>query len=216
MRLLVCTFHQQLKQDSSLHNLQKRALIIVNISKDGMALLTASRHALLNDMLQREHVRVFIGLKLDMETIPKCRMHENNNDGGKKEILTRCFFKNFLHITHTLFCSKSLPCWPCINRNRLIYALSKLPSPYPRDDKNGTLHAIFGLGCVLTGAGISLICVRIALSQQKSFGTAGESSELFIYSMLHVGLPSICADKGHSGACLDAKRVQHPQKKPGL
>lgn len=136
--------------------------------------------------------------------------------GGRKEILTRCFFKNFLHITHTLFCSKSLPCWPCINRNRLIYALSKLPSPYPRDDKNGTLHAIFGLGCVLTGAGISLICVRNALSQQKSFGTAGESSELFIYSMLHVGLPSIRADKGHSGACLDAKRVQHPKKKSGL
>lgn len=133
--------------------------------------------------------------------------------GGRKEILTRCFFKNFLHITHTLFCSKSLPCWPCINRNRLIYALSKLPSPYPRDDKNGTLHAIFGFGCVLTGAGISLICVRNALSQQKSFGTAGESSELFIYSMLHVGLPSIRADKGHSGACLDAKRVQHPKKK---
>lgn len=72
--------------------MQKRALIIVNISKDGMALLTASRHALLNDMLQREHIRVFIGLKLDMETIPKCRMHENNMTGGRKEILTRCFF----------------------------------------------------------------------------------------------------------------------------
>lgn len=82
--------------------------------------------------------------------------------------------------------------------------------PPPRDDKNGNLHAIFGLGCVLTGAGISLICVRNALSQQKSFGAAGESSELFIYSMLHVGLLSIRADKGHSGACLDAKRVQHP------
>lgn len=95
MRLLVCTFHQQLKQDSSLHNLQKRALIIVNISKDGMALLTASRHALLNDMLQREHIRVFIGLKLDMETIPKCRMHENKNDGGKKRNTDQMLFFKF-------------------------------------------------------------------------------------------------------------------------
>lgn len=35
-----------------------------------MALLAAKRQALLNDMLQREHIRMFIGLKLDMETIP--------------------------------------------------------------------------------------------------------------------------------------------------
>lgn len=35
-----------------------------------MNLLTAKRQALLNDMLQREPIRMFIGLKLDMETIP--------------------------------------------------------------------------------------------------------------------------------------------------
>lgn len=36
-----------------------------------MAVLTEKkRQALLNDMLQREHIRMFIGLKLDMETIP--------------------------------------------------------------------------------------------------------------------------------------------------
>lgn len=38
-------------------------------------------------------------------------------------------------MTHILFCSKSLPCWPCINRNRLIYALSKLPPPTPEMTK---------------------------------------------------------------------------------
>lgn len=67
-----------------------------------MALLTASRHALLNDMLQREHIRVFIGLKLDMETIPKCRMHENNNDGGKKRNTDQMlFFKiSFISLIH--------------------------------------------------------------------------------------------------------------------
>lgn len=35
-----------------------------------MDLLTAKRQALLNDMLQIEHIKMFIGLKLDIDTIP--------------------------------------------------------------------------------------------------------------------------------------------------
>lgn len=35
-----------------------------------MALLAAERLTLLNDMLQGEHIRMLIGLKLDMETNP--------------------------------------------------------------------------------------------------------------------------------------------------
>lgn len=38
-----------------------------------MALLTAKRLTLLNNLLQREHIRMLIGLKLDMETNPSAK-----------------------------------------------------------------------------------------------------------------------------------------------
>lgn len=60
-----------------------------------MALLTAERLTLLNDMLQREHIRMLIGLKLDMETNPNAECMKTTMTTAKMT-LTRCLFFLFL------------------------------------------------------------------------------------------------------------------------
>lgn len=106
-----------------------------------MALLTRKHQALLNDMLQREHIGMFIGLKLDMETILNAKCMKTTMTPAKSHSPDAFFFLSFkqLHSAASLCC-------PCIDRNRQIYALAKVP-PTPRDGKDGNLYAIFGFGC---------------------------------------------------------------------
>lgn len=82
-----------------------------------MALLTAERLTLLNDMLQREHIRMLIGLKLDMETNPNAECMKTTMTTAKIT-LTRClfFFFFFFSILQTTPCANL--CCPCIDGNR--------------------------------------------------------------------------------------------------
>lgn len=71
-----------------------------------MALLAAKSQALLNDRLQREHIRMFIGLKLDMETIPDAECMKTTMTTAKSHS-PDAFFLSFKQL-HVLFGSKSL------------------------------------------------------------------------------------------------------------
>lgn len=88
---------------SSQHYFQKQVLIILNMSKDGMVRLPAKRQALLNDMLQREHIRMFIGLKLDMETIPNAECMKTTMTATAKAHSPDSFFSLSFTQLHVLF-----------------------------------------------------------------------------------------------------------------
>lgn len=71
------------------------------MSKRGVALLTAKRPPLLNGMLLsirmfQKHIKMFIGLKLDMETIPNAEFM-NKDSNNSKITLPRCFFSTIHH-----------------------------------------------------------------------------------------------------------------------
>lgn len=56
-----------------------------------MALLTAKRLTLLNNMLQTEHIRMLIGLKLDMETNPSAKCTKTTMTTAKSHSLDSLF-----------------------------------------------------------------------------------------------------------------------------
>lgn len=118
---------------------------------------------------------------------PQCRRHENGTDNRK-----------ILSLSFTPLNS------PCI---RLIWTLPTSPTP-SRDDKDGNPNAISGYGCVFFTWNNLYLFRGTALSWWKPFGADGESSDSFLGVIRHVGPALICADKGHSRACSEAKTEQ--------
>lgn len=92
--------------------------------KDGMSLLTAERQALLNDMLQWEHIRMFIGLKLDTETIPNAERMKTTMTTAKSHSPIP-FFCPILQTTPRAKSLLSL----LLTEIDEMYALAKSPPP---------------------------------------------------------------------------------------
>lgn len=65
-----------------------------------MALFTAKSLALLNDMLQREPIRMLIGLKVDMETNPNAERMKTTMTTAKAHTVDAFFSLSFkqLHV----------------------------------------------------------------------------------------------------------------------
>lgn len=117
---------------------------------------------------------------------PRCRRHENGTDNRK------------------------IPCLcPSHHSTALASDWSEryLHRPLPPEmTKLGTQMLFLVLAVFFTWNNLYLF--RAAVNEWKPFGADGESSDSFLGVIRHVGPALICADKGHSRACSEAKTEQ--------